>query len=202
MEKWFRWGDNEHPVPTDRAFTVQLSNGYMTTARMHGGSLYADAWGQPTAREEIVQPIAWRELPKAFKAPRTGASKDKYTPEFETVWATYPARPNSSKWDAFRAFRNCTAAEQKLIAEIMPAVARSLAGTEARYLPHLSTWINGKRFETFNAPQKPTASAQPCLTENEWHGILRRYEMTSNWNVMAYGPPPGQPGCRVPSNLL
>ena len=200
-EKWFRWNDSEHPAPRDRDFYVQLSNGYATRARVtHGGQLLTDL-RRPHLDEEVLVPVAWRELPKPFKAPRS-ANRDKYTPEFEYVWTTYPGPPNASKWDAFRAYRNCTVEQQSLIASIMPAVAASMQATEVRYRPHLSTWINGKRFETFRAAKPTGSAAAPSMTEADWRGVLRRYQITQNWNVMEYGPSPGRPGCRVPQNLL
>lgn len=143
----------------------------------------------------------WHEMPKRASA-KGKAKSDDYTPAFERVWKGYPSPPNGSKWDAFRAFRSCTVEVQEKIEAVMPIVARDMLSREARYRPHLATWINGKRYETVQAPTAPTGPLGSAMSEIDWKGVLRTYALTSNWNVPAYGPPPGQPGCRVPANYL
>lgn len=204
-EKWFAWGDKDHPTPSDRGFIVQLDNGHQTRADMIRGSVIMDSLRKAGQPEEAIQPmpIAWTELPKPFKAPRGKVNPDKYTPEFEVIWSQYPPRGNSSKWKAFLAWRNLSPAQQQQVRDAARIAFPRIAESEERYRPHLSTWLNERRFETALA-QRPTASAQRPdeVTRDQWIGIMRNYHRTQNWNVMAYGPAPGQPGCKVPANLL
>lgn len=87
--------------------------------------------------------------------PKASIQKSKsghsYSAEFEEVWSLYPRR-DSSKADAFKAYQQAIkegADHGRIIAgvgELSAHVQREAVAT--RYIPHASTWVNGKRWES------------------------------------------------------
>lgn len=144
----------------------------------------AQLFAFPDTAPSMVDP------PKKPKSPKQKG----YTQEFDdSVWKPYPRKLNCSKWDAFRAWNKLTVDEQALVIAAMPIVALSYARTEENKIPHLSTWLNGRRFETVVIP-----STEPQETINiDWPMVLKIYSKTNNWNH-AYGPAPDQHGYRGP----
>ena len=84
---------------------------------------------------------------------------DKYTSEFEEWWNLYP-RKDGSKSKAFEGWKKATS---KFIdvAELLSATGKfkqSCAGKEKAYIPHATTWLNQKRWETVSIVDKATSN--------------------------------------------
>lgn len=89
------------------------------------------------------------ELKENSKRTTYGASvAAKYSPEFELFWKAYPRRAGSkSKAASYFA----TAMKKTSVAEIMDAVENQTAawkreGTQTKYIPWPTTWLNGERW--------------------------------------------------------
>ena len=87
--------------------------------------------------------------PPKGKAAKKGLIK--YPEEFEQLWAAYPDRPNQSKAKAFEAFDKFD--DERKAGAVLAASAFAddcrEAGTEPRFIPHCSTWLNERRFDEF-----------------------------------------------------
>ena len=93
------------------------------------------------------------------KIPTVGVSKSTlntkrviqrdYTVEFNQWWDLYP-RKDGSKRKAFELWKKITDKEishQKLL-EFTKMFKVSINGTESKFIPHATTWLNQRRFET------------------------------------------------------
>ena len=72
-----------------------------------------------------------------------------YTVEFNQWWDLYP-RKDGSKRKAFELLKKITDKEishQKLL-EFTKMFKVSINGTESKFIPHATTWLNQRRFET------------------------------------------------------
>ena len=69
-------------------------------------------------------------------------------PFFVEFWKIYPRKKNVSKKDAFRFFSKLTEAEKAQVNEATKAFAVEMKGKDEQYIPHPSTYINGRRWET------------------------------------------------------
>lgn len=91
-----------------------------------------------------------RTQPNAKKRPDKNKNKKEYTSDFEALWKSYP-RKDGSKSDAFDAYQSILErgiSHETLVRSIEQfAVFHRAAGTEAKHLPHATTWLNGKRWE-------------------------------------------------------
>ncbi len=118
--------------------------------------------------------------------------KPAYTPEFENFWQAYPPRFNSSKLDAFTAWQRLDDEDRALIMEVMPTFITWARTKEEKHLPHASTWINGRRFETIRRPATVPSLSAPQV---DWAKAKRIFEATGRW-AAELGPEPGAPGSR------
>ncbi len=153
------------------------------------------------AVEEIVPPDVLFALEcEGYVITKKKMKKGDYTPEFELkVWKPYRHPPNCSKLKAFRAWEALTSPQKVQAIAAIPYAVRGFAGREDSKIPHLSTWLNGRYFETIQIPASTPQQAPTFAVD--WPRVMKLYEMTSNWK-QEYGPPPGSPNCRVPSELL
>ena len=82
---------------------------------------------------------------------------DKYTSEFLEWWNLYP-RKDGSKAKAFESWKKAT---NKFIemSDLLSATKKfkqSCSGQEKAYIPHATTWLNQKRWETVSVEQATT----------------------------------------------
>lgn len=116
-----------------------------------------------------------------------------YTNEFEEWWKAYPLAKN--KQNAFKLFNSILAKQRATYTDLLEG-AKSYAeeekkkGTEPRFIAHATTWLNGERWNDDYGPRKKT----------EWDVKLDHWK-TGGW-LAEWGPPPGQPGCKVPPEYL
>ena len=84
---------------------------------------------------------------------------DKYTSDFQEWWHLYP-RKDGSKAKAFEGWKKATS---KFIdvAELLSATGKfkqSCQGKERAYIPHATTWLNQKRWETVSIVDQATSN--------------------------------------------
>lgn len=111
---------------------------------------------------------------------------DEYTPAFLEFWSVYPFR-RGSKYDAFRAFKK---AVDGIVSEseVISAAGRFAAivvrkKTEPNFVPHASTWLNGRRWETIDdieAEQQQAEQLQSAAgSGNQRHQTAEEFTRSS-----------------------
>tara|TARA_R100000655_G_scaffold44158_1_gene80771 strand:- start:85 stop:717 length:633 start_codon:yes stop_codon:yes gene_type:complete len=89
---------------------------------------------------------------------------DKYSKEFEEWWNVYPQRPNSSKYQAFQSWKKAIDLHIG-IRELFLSTCKFKQicnGKDSKFIPHASTWLNQRRWETVGNP-KPQATNKNSL---------------------------------------
>lgn len=106
---------------------------------------------------------AKRAEPKPKPKPTTiGYEND---PLFVEFWKRYPRKKNVSKKDAFRFYGKLTEEEKARVNEATKAFSVEMNGKDEQYIPHPSTYINGRRWETHTetTQQQTTTSRTKVL---------------------------------------
>lgn len=89
--------------------------------------------------------------------------------------------------------------------DILPAI-RSKPNAAARNWRYFEGQIRDYRSMRVGAATKPAPAAPEQTTGawpiEKWRLMLEHWRATGSWNREALGPPPGDPGCRVPAELL
>lgn len=97
--------------------------------------------------------------PKANRHTRQQRTDYESEPLFVEFWKAYPRTRNVSKKDAFRFFLALKEEERISLIDASRRFATEMEGKDERYIPHPSTYINGRRWETAAAStptKKPT----------------------------------------------
>lgn len=147
-----------------------------------------------TIKEDIIsEPEAGSDLskPKSTKRP-----KNAYTPEYEAFWKAYPSTEGQSKLDGFKAWQKLSPEQQTQAMASLPSYAALLQKSDGRAVKHVQGYLNGRMFESF--------AAASVVEDDEptWRRRLIYARDQRIWSTAKLGPLPGQPGCRVPANLL
>jgi hypothetical protein len=173
--------------------------------------------------------IASNLFEAAAPADRPGPGRERqtrYTPEFEAFWKAVPKAATSEKRKAAQAWSLIPAEDRVDIADILPAYRDAIATAGAAQKPPRSLedqlnfeprtwrWLDSAGFETF-FDQLPAIRAErvpgfpPEVKRSSLVSALKHWHRDKNaraWAVggyhSAYGPPPGEDGCRIPANLV
>lgn len=99
------------------------------------------------------------EQPKAKAKAKAKIADYDGEPLFVEFWKIYPRTRNVSKKDAFRFFQSLNDEQKNDLVDAAKCFAAEMKGKDERYIPHPSTYINGRRWETAAAstptPKKP-----------------------------------------------
>lgn len=130
-----------------------------------------------------------------------------YSDEFEAIWQLYPRTRNTSKKKAWDYYRMLNAENQQKVRAAVPifAAAMRAEGRPEDKIAHMTTWLNGRMYETTAAPAG-TPGAVPAktyrdATRDDWQKILNVWAGTNNWRE-SWGPEPGKRGCAVPEDMV
>jgi hypothetical protein len=141
---------------------------------------------------------ARRVRPK--KAPTKKADID---PDVVAVWeaATQPQRDRSSRKLVAVELAKCSEPPDRVLAALQAYVANDPDVRAGRGQPGLHRWIADARYQRW-MPKPPRP-----LTDDDWRKALRLFRgdalhRPGGWSETHYGPPPGEPGCRVPGHIL
>jgi uncharacterized protein YdaU (DUF1376 family) len=91
---------------------------------------------------------------RSVKARNAPKPPPKYSPEFELFWDCYPPVANQSKAKASEAFHRLDKPDKATATDGAMALAAWLETEKQRkpdadkFIPHASTWLNGRRWET------------------------------------------------------
>lgn len=134
-----------------------------------------------------------------------------YSDDFEAIWQQYPRTKNTSKKDAWNIYRMLNSDRQEQVRRAVPVFAAAMRaeGRPDDKIKHMTSWLNGRMYETAAAPTsaKPTAGAAPqgpwykTATREQWAKVLEKWEQLGRWSE-AWGPEPGYGGCHVPPDLV
>jgi hypothetical protein len=117
------------------------------TAPRAGHELPLNPHLDPSLFPDAIAPVAPAKA--SSKAKRQNKAPD-YHGDFVMLWVEFPRHPNSSKSDAYAAWLRLPEEDRDPCFDGARLFARRCADqrTEERFIPHLATWINGRRFET------------------------------------------------------
>jgi hypothetical protein len=146
------------------------------------------------------------------KQPMSAAKKksdEPYSADFEAIWQLYPRTKNTSKKDAWNIYRMLNSENQQLVRIAVPHFAAAMRAENRPddKIKHMTSWLNGRMYETASAPAAPGAAAVPTkrfweyATEKQWANVLLAWSTNWQWSE-SWGPAPDKPGCHVPQNLL
>jgi Helix-turn-helix domain len=134
--------------------------------------------------------------------------KIEYSEEFETiVWQPYPRRDGSKK-KAYDFWNLLNDENRARVVAAIPLFADQMKreGRADDKIPHMTTWLNDRRYETVSAA--PAAAAKVAAIDwhktakpEQWAKVLVIWRGDNNWR-QSWGPEPGKPGCMVPDDLL
>jgi hypothetical protein len=120
-----------------------------------------------------------------------------YPQDFEAFWSAYPRTANMSKKEAFDAWRKLSPEDRAACALAVAGYRDFLATKPDLETIHACRFISKRRFDGF-APQPPTLDG----SDERWAKRLGMARQRQSWSATEWGPPPGQPGCKVPKHLL
>jgi hypothetical protein len=134
---------------------------------------------------------------------------DAYSEDFEALWQAYPRTKNTSKKDAWNIYRMLSTENQERVRIAVPLFAADMRaeGRPQDKIKHMTSWLNGKMYETAAPSAAPAGTAGPAkrfweyATEKQWANVLLAWSANWNWSE-SWGPEPGKPGCHVPPDLL
>lgn len=158
----------------------------------------------PVNSDALLRTDSNKKLKESSLKPRKGG-KVEYSEEFENlVWQPYPRKNGTSKKNASRNYERLSADDQALVRAAIPLYAQMVRGKDEQHMKHLEFFISGRVFETIQPPARSgpprRGDARPEISRDTWEKLLRIYKSTNNWK-REWGPPPGHPGCMVPSDL-
>ncbi|PYE98931.1 uncharacterized protein DUF1376 [Rhizobium sp. PP-F2F-G38] len=111
----------------------------------------------------------------------------------ESFWPQYPRKVD--KKDALKAFVKARGeAPLESILTELTAFKRETAGKEPQFIRHAARWLNAQIWKD--------ATPSPVADDERWAVRLKAARAKGEWSVNEWGPMPGQPGCRVPIDLL
>ena len=123
---------------------------------------------------------------------------------FAEFWGVYPRRV--AKADAERAFARLPEADQIAAVAAANSYARSsgvvkkLANGESEFLPHPSTWLNGRRFED-ETSSRPVRPNRDDVSEANLDAAVKIFRMNGHWDGRL-GPRPDEHNCKIPASIL
>ena len=130
---------------------------------------------------------------------------------FAAWYEVYPKHVD--RRSAARAYKAALGRRDCSIESLLAAAQRyaaETAGVEKRFIKHPATWLNASSYLNEAAAAAvpsgdfkiaaPTPRDPKTFTEQEWRDRLGTFKSQGKWSS-AWGPPPGSPGCLVPSPL-
>lgn len=148
---------------------------------------------EPEEVRELTLPVVLPSNPK----PEPWASDEGFSALWSAATKTMTSRgPKRLAWPEWRKALRTYQPEQ-IIAAMKRYVAEDPDVKAGRGQPAVHRWLKDGRHEGW---MRHTQPAKP-MTENGWRAALQVWADDHEW-LAQWGPKPGEPGCRVPANLL
>ncbi len=174
-----------------------ISCGFLQNLQADAITSQADA--RPETETDTEDKDSSSSQPSAAKRNDALAQKKILEAEFnETFWPSYPRKVQKKfALKAFLKARSTASLETIMIG--IRAFAAEVSGKDPQFIPHASKWLNGESWN--DAPG--AGAAAPAVADDEVWGKRLAYGRTnSKWDVLKWGPMPGQSGCTVPKHLI
>jgi len=111
--------------------------------------------------------------------------------QFEEFWSLYPKKVAKKKaHQKYKLIIKNKEATAKQMIEALKLYCDKVKGKDAEFILHPTTWLNGERWLDDYGPREKT----------EWDVKMEHWK-SGGW-LTDWGPEPGQPGCKVPSEYL
>lgn len=150
----------------------------------------------PTPTPNIVDTyVSTLSVSEEVEAAKPARKRNSYPDDFEAAWYAFPTTQNMSKAEALPEWKKLTPDERAMV---LPSIAgyRAFLKANPTHPPiHFCRYLSKRRFEGF-------AATAPAEDEPTWRRRLIYARDQRIWSTAKLGPMPGQPGCRVPANLL
>ena len=153
----YRRGDSQHPIPQEG------------TVRSLTASEQDEAPASGTFARKSVQAAHGCVLEGKGREGKGSSSTDDERPteetppdDFDTFWSTYPRRTERKR--ARTAWKNLTGKDRTAALEALPlhvAAWKREHGNVVKFIPHPTTWLNGRRWED---ELEPTRAARGTTT--------------------------------------
>lgn len=178
------------PIPTEN---TEQSDASSTRAPRVDDACSGEGKGRERkGKEESLSETSSDEPVRSTKAKA-------YSEDYEAFWIEYPRTPNMSKSKAYAGWNKLSPEEREQCAKAVKPYKAFLASKPEHPTMHATTFINERRFDGFAVDA--VRAAQP-VTVDDWIKRLAYGRREMKWLTVQWGPAPGQPGCRVPENLI
>jgi uncharacterized protein YdaU (DUF1376 family) len=135
------------------------------------------------------------------KIKRYGDEADPLYADFlANVWNKRWKRTGNNPLKAFRAYSRLTTADRTLCKANLERCGKVIVAnsSEERFRPMLATWINANGW---GAVDDGGAADTFSVAGSEWAKRVAHFRCENEWPT-GWGPRPGDPGCKVPPELL
>lgn len=135
------------------------------------------------------------QKPETRKEKKRASAPPSYSESFEAFWRAYPDRTNNSKPKTAEAWERLTDADRELAHASLKSYAAFLAKPNAPPCAHATTYLNQRRFETFEPERRgPDIPAEVAF--------FAKWQDRARWREFVGGPCPDEDGCRAPPDVL
>jgi hypothetical protein len=132
--------------------------------------------------------------------------------DFQKFWAAFPKGRKQGKGATALLFEKIVAGKHKVgraTAQELIDAATAYAKTspDPEFTPAPSTWLNGGRWMDDVSPTKASGPwwtdrvRVQAVTADRWRTGIREHA-GAVWPISKLGPPPGQPSCVVPAEII
>lgn len=216
-------GQSEVPAPPGMPDIPGKNSACSAGYARPAGQESAQNTGQKSARPVGQQELT-KELTKGTKeyGPNEGSDllgqlppekpqkkRNDYPADFMEFFAAYPDTEGMSKKEAFAEWKKLDAEDRAWAVAALPAfIAKNSRRSSDATTLHAVRYLKYRRFEGFNRNAAPATDAWwkdstklAAMTLDRWRRGIAKFA-NGIWHVHELGPPPGDPRCVVPQEII